>query len=312
LNEYHHIPVLTKEVTGYLRCAEGGLFVDATAGEGGHSLAILKSSEQSSVIAFDWDDTMLERARQRLQTYKERVRLFHHNFDEIAPVLHDLGISKVDGLLFDLGISSRHLADPSRGFSFQSEGPLDMRMDRRKSLTAHRIVNSYPVRELTSIIGELGEDRWAGRIARAIERRRREASVETTTQLAEIVAKAIPARYRPRTIHPATKTFQALRIAVNDELGALRKAMADAPGLLHSGARVCVISFHSLEDRIVKQAFNTFQQRCVCPPDLPRCICGEKEPVIRVLTRKPIRPDPREITQNPRARSARLRVAERS
>ena len=312
LNAYHHIPVLTKEVTEYLGCAEGGLFVDATVGEGGHSRAILQSSEQTSVLAFDWDDSMLLHARKRLHSYRERIRFFHHNFDEIGPVLRDIGISQVDGLLFDLGISSRHLAEASRGFSFQLEGHLDMRMDRRKPLNGHRIVNSYPVRELISIIGQLGEERWAPRIAHAIERRRNQGPIETTTQLAEIVLNAIPGRYRPRTIHPATKTFQALRIAVNDELGTLRKAMADAPRLLRRGARVCVISFHSLEDRIVKDAFRASERGCSCPPDLPHCICGGNTHLVRVVTKKPVRPGPDEVLHNPRARSARLRVAERS
>jgi len=311
LNGEYHIPVFSKEVIKYLRSADGGTFVDATLGEGGHALEILRSSEHTRVIGFDWDDEILRRAERRLRDYKERVVLIHENFVSVGRVLQQMRIETVDGLLFDLGVSSWHLQQGDRGFSFQHDGPLDMRMDRRKTRTAHQIVNQYPVQQIESMLRRYGEERRARRIAAAIEQRRQRRTIETTGQLAHIVSGVIPKRHQPHRMHPATKTFLALRIAVNEELKAVEETLKQSPALLKRGGRICVISFHSLEDRIVKESFRALEKPCTCPPSLPQCICGGQRQVLKIITKKPLTPRCKEVKKNIRARSAKLRVAER-
>ena len=311
LKGYYHIPVLVKEVIEYLRCSRGGTFVDATVGEGGHALEILRASQHSRVIGIDWDEEILEKARERLREYNERVTLIHEDFVHLPRILQEKGVEAVDGLLFDLGISSFHLQQGRRGFGFQNDGPLDMRMDKRRGLTAYRIVNYFPLKKIEEILKRYGEEKWAKRIAGAIGETRRSRQIKTTSELAQIVACAIPRRFHPRKIHPATKTFLALRIAVNEELKNIEEALKKAPLLLKKGGRICVISFHSLEDRIVKEAFKEREGTCICPPALPQCVCGGGEKLLQIITKKPLTPRPEELRENPRARSAKMRVAER-
>jgi 16S rRNA (cytosine1402-N4)-methyltransferase len=311
LGEYLHTPVLTKEVIEYLKCSAGGTFVDATVGEGGHSTEILRVAGQSNIIGIDWDEEILEKARKRLAEYSGRVILIHDDFVNLRDILKDRGVKKVDGLLFDLGVSTYHLQQKERGFSFQKSGPLDMRMDKRNQKTAFDIINTSPPKDIESILHKYGEEKWAKRITKAIVKKRQRSSIETTKELAEIVAYAIPRRYHSRRIHPATKTFLALRIAVNGELEKIDTTMREAPLLLKRGGRICVISFHSLEDRIVKKVFKTLESTCICPPSAPYCICGGNKKVLEIITKKPITPQPEEKRNNPRARSAKLRVAQR-
>jgi 16S rRNA (cytosine1402-N4)-methyltransferase len=292
-----HIPVMVREVVEYLRCAPGGLFVDCTVGAGGHAEAILEASgPDGRVIGLDRDDAALLAAAERLRPFGDRVVLFQEDFRGMNALLEDRGIAEVDGILMDLGLSSLQLSDSERGFSFQSDGPLDMRMDRRSGPTAADWVNRLPEKELADLIYRYGEERRSRRIAGAIVRERRKHPIRTTLRLAEIVSWAVPMA-RSGRLHPATRTFQALRIAVNRELEGLAEALRAAVGRLRPGGRLCVIAFHSLEDRIVKQTFRSMDQ--------------EGAPPVRVLTRKPDRPGREEVIRNPRARSARLRVAER-
>jgi 16S rRNA (cytosine1402-N4)-methyltransferase len=289
---------MVREVVRYLRCAPGRVFVDCTVGAGGHAEAILEASgPDGRVIGLDRDEAALEAASKRLRPFGERVILFQEDFRRMNALLEDQGLARVDGVLMDLGLSSLQLSDPERGFSFQTDGPLDMRMDRRNGPTAADLVNRLPEKELADLIYRYGEERRSRRIAGAIVRERRKQPVRTTRRLAEIVSGAFP-RSRSGRIHPATRTFQALRIAVNHELDGLPEALRDSAGRLRPGGRLCVIAFHSLEDRIVKQAFRSMEK--------------EGGPAVRVLTKKPDRPDRGEVIRNPRSRSARLRVAERS
>jgi 16S rRNA (cytosine1402-N4)-methyltransferase len=308
---YLHTPVLVDEVLAYLQCSRGGIFVDATVGEGGHSEAILAASPQNTVIGIDCDREIIERAQERLATYGERMTLIHDNFVHLPSILRDRAIEGVDGLLFDLGISSFHFEEEKRGFGFHRDGPLDMRMDTRKKLTAYDIVNHFPLKDIETILRRYGEERWAKRIVRAIDQERQRESIKSTGALAEIVARAIPSKHHPRRIHPATKTFLALRIAVNEELKKLEAMLNDAPLLLTKGGRIGVIAFHSLEDRIVKRAFKKMGSACICPPSLPQCACGGRHQVLQVITKHPLTPRAEEVADNPRARSAKLRVAER-
>jgi 16S rRNA (cytosine1402-N4)-methyltransferase len=308
---YLHTPVLSDEVLVYLHCSRGGIFVDATVGEGGHSEAILKASPQNMVIGIDCDQEIIERARSRLADYGERMTLIHDDFVNLPHILRERTIAHVDGLLFDLGVSSFHFQAGKRGFSLYHDGPLDMRLDARKKLAASDIVNHFPLKEIETILRRYGEERWAKRIATALGQERQRESIKNTGALAEIVARAIPHTYHPRRLHPATKTFLALRIAVNDELKKLEKILNDAPPLLRRGGRIGVITFHSLEDRIVKEAFRKMGRACICPPDVPQCICGGKQQVLQTITKHPLTPRAEEVRNNPRARSAKLRVAER-
>jgi len=307
-----HIPVLLNEVLSYIGGPQSGVVADSTIGGGGHAEAILRAMDMAQVIGLDRDGEAVERVRARLTPlFPGRIRIEKARFDRLGEVLDRLGAPRVDAALFDLGVSSFHLDDPSRGFSFLRDGPLDMRMDRDDPLTASVIVNQWEERELERIFRHYGEERHAARIARAIVRERGRAAIGTTKALAEITAAAIPARERRASpIHPATRVFQALRIAVNGELDVLEPALRAAAERLSPGGRIAVISFHSLEDRIVKRTLADMEPRCRCPKESPVCRCG-RPGILRVLTRKPVEPGRDEVENNPRARSAKLRVAER-
>lgn len=306
-----HEPVMIKEVVESLRCRAGGIYVDGTVGGGGHALEILEqSAPEGMLIGIDRDEEALAAAASRLRGFGRRKILVKGNYVDIAAILAGLKIKFVDGILLDLGVSSHQLEEPGRGFSFTQEGPLDMRMDSDQGFTAGDLVNKFSESELARIIRDYGEERMAGRIARAIVRKRSRAPITTTTELAAVVRQAVPAAYGRQKIHPATRTFQALRIAVNDELTDLPRAIESGIGVLAEGGRFSIIAFHSLEDRIVKNEFRGREGTCICPPRLPVCICQRKA-VLKVLTKKPLRPGLKELAVNPRARSARLRTAER-
>ncbi len=305
-----HIPVLLRETIDLLAPRPGGIYVDGTLGGGGHAAEILKrSSPDGMLIGLDQDPEAVERCRVRLVTFGDRAVIRSANYRELPSILQELGHHTVDGAVLDLGVSWFHLKSPNRGFSFQLDGPLDMRMDPNRGLTAADLVNGLSRDQLAKIIREYGEERRAGAIARAIEKARARRSITSTVQLAEIVMSVFPP-YPPRRIHPATLTFQALRIAVNDELGALREGIERIIGLLNPGGRFAVITFHSLEDRIVKQAFVAQAKGCICPPKLPVCACGRK-PLLRVLTHRPVMAGLSELALNPASRSAKLRAAEK-
>lgn len=307
-----HIPVMVEEVLRYLAPRSGGVYVDATVGEGGHAELILKaSSPDGQLIGLDRDEEAIALSRERLKRFGERVTLLQANFRDLERILDSLGLEEVDGILFDLGVSTHQLERPERGFSFDTDAPLDMRMDRRQRLTAYDIVNSYPKKELYRILRELGEEPHARSIARAIVRRREQGPIRTTGELVEVIRSAVPVRYRfRRGRHFATQTFRALRMAVNQELECLEEAIPQAVHRLRKGGRLVVISFHSLEDRIVKRWFARMASACICPPGVPICVCGHK-PEVKLLTRKPLRVSPEEVARNPKARSARLRAVER-
>ncbi|WP_337833280.1 16S rRNA (cytosine(1402)-N(4))-methyltransferase RsmH [Geoanaerobacter pelophilus] len=308
---FRHVSVMPEEVTRFLAPRPGGIYVDGTLGGGGHSRLILElSSPSGRLIGFDQDQEALAAAKSILATYGNRASFVGRNVSAIASVMTELGIEAIDGLLLDLGVSSHQLDTAERGFSFQQDAALDMRMDRSASLTAAELVNSSSEDELTRVIRDYGEERWARQIARRIIAARLESPLETTGQLAELVSRAIPRKAWEERIHPATRTFQAIRIAVNDELGSLQRCLQDTVPLLKSGGRIAVISFHSLEDRIVKQFFRDKATGCRCPKDLPVCACGGT-PVLKVLTSRPVLASKDEIAANPRSRSAKLRVAEK-
>ena len=288
-----------------------GIYLDGTLGRAGHSWEIVRRlTAGGRLIGLDRDETALEAARRRLAPYIDRVTLVHSNFSCVAQVLDQLNVPAVDGMLFDLGVSSPQLDDAQRGFSYMHNAPLDMRMDRTAGLTARTVVNEWPYEELRRILYEYGEERYAPAIARRIVTAREEAPIETTGQLVELIKSAMPPQALREKQHPAKRSFQAIRIAVNDELGAVREAMEKAIDCLNPGGRLAVITFHSLEDRIVKAAFNQAAQGCTCPKDFPVCVCGKK-PKVRLTPRKPILPSDEEIEENPRARSAKLRVCEK-
>jgi len=305
-----HPPVLLREAVDLIAPRPGGVYVDGTLGAGGHAAEILKrSSPDGILIGMDQDAEAIERSRLSLAAYGDRVHLRRGNFRDLPQVLSGLGYEKVDGVLLDLGVSWFHLKTPERGFSFQLDGPLDMRMDTSSPQTAADLVNNLSRDELARIIREFGEERRAGAIARAIEKARARRPITSTVQLADIVASVFPP-YPPRRTHPATLTFQALRIAVNDELGALSQGVDAVIPLLSPGGRIVVITFHSLEDRVVKRAFTAAARSCICPPKLPVCSCGKK-PTLKILTQPPIIAGPDEVAGNPAARSAKLRAAEK-
>ncbi|HET8759758.1 MAG TPA: 16S rRNA (cytosine(1402)-N(4))-methyltransferase RsmH [Nitrospiria bacterium] len=305
-----HRPVMVREVVQWLACAPGRRMADLTVGLGGHASAILAAcAPDGLLVGLDRDEQALAVARTRLPA--DRVRLHHANARALPEVVAREGWGRVDGVLLDLGVSSLQLDTPERGFSFQADGPLDMRMDRRNPLTAAVIVNEWPEDALADVIRRYGEERWAGRIAAAIARARSLHPLTGTKELAGLVVDAIPAKFRAPHPHPATRTFQALRIAVNRELEDLAPTLEAARECLTVGGRLVVISFHSLEDRIVKQTFRNWEGACVCPPGLPVCGCGRRR-LARVLTPRPIAPDARETRENPRARSAKLRAVERA
>jgi len=309
--EFEHRTVLLDRTIEYLKVVPGGVYVDCTLGGGGHSLEILKRlGEKGRLIGIDRDQNAIKAAGERLASFSDKAVLVHGNFRDIRRIVHGIGITAVDGVVMDLGVSSHQLDRRERGFSYMQDAPLDMRMDRQQSLTAMEVVNTYSEADLARVISGYGEERWARRIAAFIVREREKAPIKTTGQLVDIIKAAIPASARRKGPHPAKRTFQALRIEVNDELGILERAVKDGVDLLKSGGRICVITFHSLEDRKIKNIFRELENPCTCPPKAPACVCGKK-PVIRVVTRKPVVPDKEEIQQNPRARSAGLRVAEK-
>lgn len=306
-----HVPVLVKEVVEWIHGKDGGIYVDATIGSGGHAVALLQTyPDIALLVGIDQDAQAVASAKKNLAAFHKRATVVHGNFTTIKTILGTLHIAHIDGIIFDLGVSSMQLGDPLRGFSFMAEGPLDMRMDQNSAVQAQDLINTLSAAELEEILRTYGEERWARRIARAIQQQRSTQPISTTTELSRIISEAIPARYRPPSIHPATRTFQALRIAVNDELKNLRHTLDETLDLLNSGGRMGVISFHSLEDRIVKQKFQQWQKGCTCSPRAPQCICGNEKKV-NILTRKPIIPSRDEVQVNPRSRSAKLRVAEK-
>ncbi len=308
--EAKHVSVLLPECIDSLNIRPEGVYVDGTLGMGGHSEEIAKRLTTGKLIGIDRDETAIRRAGERLRPYGDRVQLVHGNFRDTAEILDDLGIDAVDGMLFDLGVSSPQLDESERGFSYMHDAPLDMRMDETDNLNAWFIVNRWPEEKLRRILYDYGEERCAPRIAAAIVREREQREIRTTLQLVEVIRSAMPAAALREKQHPAKRTFQAIRIAVNDELEAVRAMMATAPDKLRPGGRIAVISFHSLEDRIVKTGIAARENGCTCPREFPVCTCGFVQ-TLRSVTRKPILPAPEELESNPRSRSAKLRVAER-
>jgi len=306
-----HTPVLLKEVVDSLNVRPGRTYVDGTVGGGGHAFEILKESDPGGMlIGIDVDSDAIRASRDRLKEFGKRAFLIQDNFSNLRSVLDDLHVERVDGILFDLGVSSHQLTSQSRGFSFSSTAPLDMRMNQSAERSAYDLVNDLSEQQLAKIIREYGEEVRARRVARAIVVRRKVTPIRTTSELAQLIADVTRHQARRGKIHPATKTFQALRIAVNDELTRLHDSINTGVDMLQSGGRFAIISFHSLEDRIVKNMFRTFEKGCICPRDFPVCTCGQEKKV-RVLTKKPITPKAGELAVNPRARSAKLRTAER-
>ena len=308
--EFSHKSVLLWECIDALNIRPNGIYLDGTLGGGGHSLEICRRLTNGRLIGVDRDEVALEAAKKRLSRHARKVTLVHDNFENIALILDALNLDKIDGMLFDLGVSSPQLDDGSRGFSYMADAPLDMRMDQGSSLTAYEIVNNYPKDELRRILYEYGEERYAPQIAAAIERVRSDRPIETTLELVDIIKSAMPERALREKQHPAKRSFQAIRIAVNDELGAVSRMMRASIDHLNPGGRLCVITFHSLEDRIVKNAMLDAAKGCTCPPEFPVCVCGKK-PQVKLINRKPITSSPEELEENPRARSAKLRVCER-
>lgn len=306
-----HEPVMLEETVDSLNCKPGGIYFDGTLGGGGHAYEILvRTAPDGILVGVDRDGNALSESERRLNAFKDRALLVKGNFADIRNILSGLGIEKVDGILLDLGVSSHQFDTPDRGFSFSLDASLDMRMDQENGLTAFDIVNGFSEEELKKIIKDYGEEMMPGRIVRAISERRRLSPIRTTGELAAIIAGALPGHLKKKRIHPATKTFQALRIAVNNELVNLHNAIEGGIDMLEKGGRLSVISFHSLEDRMVKNLFRSWEKGCICPPDFPVCCCNRKSK-LKVLTRKPVMPGEVEITFNPRARSARLRTAVR-
>ncbi|MBR6120398.1 MAG: 16S rRNA (cytosine(1402)-N(4))-methyltransferase RsmH [Oscillospiraceae bacterium] len=310
MTEFHHISVLLKESIEALNIRPDGIYLDGTLGGAGHSAEIARRLSGGTLIGVDRDPKALTAAEQRLAPWMDRVELVHSNFRELDAILDGLGIPAVDGILLDLGVSSPQLDEADRGFSYMADAPLDMRMDPSDPLTAYEIVNTWPQEELRRILFSYGEERYAPLIAAAIVRRREQAPIESTLALVDVIRGAMPQKALREKQHPAKRSFQALRIAVNDELGAVDAVMQRAIDRLKPGGRLAVITFHSLEDRIVKNAMAEAVRGCTCPPEFPVCVCGKK-PRLKLIARKPIVAGEEELERNPRARSAKLRVAER-
>ncbi len=310
MTEFHHVSVLLEECIRHLNIKPDGIYVDGTLGGAGHSSHIAALLTTGLLIGIDRDKKALAAAAERLAPYGDRVRLIHSNFSQIPEVLDSLGIQGVDGILLDLGVSSPQLDEAQRGFSYMADAPLDMRMNDEDSLTAHEVVNCWPREELRRILFEYGEERYAPQIAAAIERRRSEKPIETTLELVDVIRSAMPPQALREKQHPAKRSFQAIRIAVNDELGAVGRVMQTVVPRLNQGGRLAIITFHSLEDRIVKNGMAANAKGCTCPPNFPVCICGNK-PKVKLVSKKPIVSGSEELERNPRARSAKLRVCEK-
>ena len=308
--DYGHVPVLLQECLDALAIRPEGIYVDGTLGRAGHSLEIVKRLTTGRLIGIDRDETAIAAAQERLADYADRVTLVHSNFDRIGDILAELHIDGADGMLFDLGVSSPQLDDAERGFSYMHDAPLDMRMDRSAYLTAREVVNGWSYEELRRILFEYGEERYAPAIARRIVQTREQRPIETTLELVEVIKSAMPTAALREKQHPAKRSFQAIRIAVNGELDALPPMLEAATEHLNPGGRLAVISFHSLEDRIIKKTMQELATGCTCPPEFPVCVCGKK-PKLRLVSRKPIVSGEEELAHNPRARSAKLRVAEK-
>ena len=310
--EFNHKSVLLKETIDGLNVKPDGIYVDGTLGGGGHSYEVcVRLGEKGSIIGIDQDEAAIAAAGVRLKDFGEKVTIVRSNYCNVKSVLHELGIDRVDGIMLDLGVSSYQLDTAERGFSYREDAPLDMRMDRRQVMTARDIVNDYSEMDLYCVIRDYGEDKFAKNIAKHIVRERSRRSIETTGELTEIIRGAIPMKYQKKGGHPAKRTFQAIRIELNRELEVLKNSLDDMIEILNSGGRLCIITFHSLEDRIVKSTFRKNENPCTCPSDFPVCVCG-KVSKGRVITRKPVLPGEAEISGNSRAKSAKLRIFERS
>lgn len=309
---FHHVPVLLEETIEGLNIKPNGVYVDCTLGGGGHAYEIVRRmGPQGLFIGIDQDPYAIKAASSRLKnTFPAAVKIVRDNFASLEKILKDLNVSEVDGFLADLGVSSFQLDEPKRGFSYQHDAPLDMRMDTSQSFTAWDIVNTYSEQEISRVIWEYGEEKWAKRIASFIVERRKRAPIETTGELVEVIKGAIPARARRTGPHPAKRVFQALRIEVNNEMEVLEQVLQTMVRFLAPQGRMCIISFHSLEDRIVKETFREYSRGCICPPDFPQCVCG-RSPVLKIVTRKPLEASQQEKSKNPRSRSAKLRIAEK-
>ena len=310
MSEFYHVSVLLDECIQALNIKPDGIYVDGTLGGAGHSSQIAARLTTGRLIGIDRDPKALKAAAERLAPYADRVTLVHSNFSQLDEVLENLGIEGVDGILLDLGVSSPQLDEAERGFSYMADAPLDMRMNSEDSLTAHEVVNTWPKEELRRILYEYGEERYAPQIAAAIDRRRAEKPIETTLELVDVIRSAMPPAALREKQHPAKRSFQAIRIAVNDELGAVGRVLEVAVPKLNKKGRLAIITFHSLEDRLVKNGMAANAKGCTCPPNFPVCICGNK-PKVKLISKKPIVSGPEELERNPRARSAKLRVCEK-
>lgn len=310
MDEPRHISVLLNECIENLNIKPDGVYLDGTLGLGGHSYQIASRLKNGRLICIDRDETAIERSKKRLAPFLDRITFVHSNFCDAAAVIEELGLPGVDGMLFDLGVSSPQLDESERGFSYINDAPLDMRMDGSASLTAFDVVNTWDEERLNRILWDYGEERYARRITAGILKHRAEKPIETTLELVDIIRAAMPAAALREKQHPAKRSFQAIRIAVNDELGSIEEMMRTAPDKLNPGGRLCVISFHSLEDRLIKVGINKRENGCTCPREAPICTCGFKQ-TLKSVSRKPILPTEEEIEMNPRSRSAKLRVAER-
>lgn len=308
--EFSHVSVLLNEAVDALNVKDGGVYVDGTLGGGGHSEAILQRSSSCRLIGIDRDAEAIAAAGKRLEAYSDRITLVNNNFAAAGEVLHSLGVEKIDGAVLDLGVSSYQLDNAERGFSYMKDAPLDMRMNRADIKTAFEVVNTYDSDRLCSIFYRYGEEKWSKRIAEFIVKRREQSPISTTGELAGIITAAIPAGAREKGSHPAKRVFQAIRIEVNGELEILKNAITDIVSCMEKGGRLAIITFHSLEDRIVKQCFNELAAGCTCPRDFPICVCG-KQPAVKIITKKPVLPGEEEQERNSRSKSAKLRVAEK-
>lgn len=306
---FNHIPVLLEETIDGLRIKENGIYVDGTLGGAGHSSHIVEKLTDGRLIGIDQDTNALKKAGKVLEPYEDRVTLVHNNYVNIPEVLDQLGIDKVDGVLLDIGVSSHQLDEGSRGFSYHNDAPLDMRMDRSRDFSAWNVVNEYSMEDLDDIIFNYGEERWAKRISEFIVEERKKKPIDTTLDLVDVIKKAIPRSARENE-HPAKKTFQAIRIEVNGELDVLKKSIPSIVDRLNKKGRIAIITFHSLEDRIVKNLFRDLNKTCICPPEIPVCMCDKKREV-KIITRKPIVPSEEEVKENRRSRSSKLRIAEK-